>query len=146
MGVARKLFRLLKSLNEYQKIRNLLKNTTMDSTERQITILSRLAFFFYWIWDNITVLHKVNFFRFMDVKTSQRYASKFWLTGIVTGLILAVMGMIKTAKQEAMLIAKKKSNSLEQSDFNSQMANIQKAKVTNVLTFVKNFGDGITAS
>jgi hypothetical protein len=82
----------------------------------------------------------------MDVKTSQRYASKFWLTGIVTGLILAVMGMIKTAKQEAMLIAKKKSNSLEQSDFNSQMANIQKAKVTNVLTFVKNFGDGITAS
>lgn len=56
------------------------------------------------------------------------------------------MGMIKTAKQEAMLIAKKKSNSLEQSDFNTQMANIQKAKVTNVLTFVKNFGDGITAS
>ena len=95
-------------------------NTSMEATERKISILSRLAFFFYWVWDNITVLHKVNFFRFMDVKTSQRYASKCWLTGIITGIILAIMAMIKTAKQEAILIAKKKSNSsMDQSDFNT---------------------------
>jgi hypothetical protein len=70
----------------------------MDKTEKQIQILSRIAFFFYWIWDNIGVLHKVNFFRFMDIKTAQRYASKCWLTGIITGIILALMAMVKTAK------------------------------------------------
>ena len=57
MGVARKLFRLFKSLNEYDTIRKYMS----DPTKNALPILARAAFFFYWLFDNLVVLIKIKF-------------------------------------------------------------------------------------
>ena len=98
MGTARKLFRLFKSFNEYHKIIALSKNEKMEVTEKRLNILCRLAFLFYWIFDNIAVLIKVKFFSIMDLKSAARWASKFWLLGIFLGIVMAIVNMTKTAK------------------------------------------------
>ena len=91
MSTARKLFRLFKSFNEYQKIRNFI-NTPRPSDEagRKLDIICRLGFMFYWLFDNIGVLIKVKFFTFAELKDIARIASKCWLFGIITGIITAI--------------------------------------------------------
>ena len=61
MSVARKLFRLFKSFNEYVKIKNILKEET-PALDKTLSVLARLGFLFYWIFDNLSVLIKVKFF------------------------------------------------------------------------------------
>lgn len=53
---ARKVFRLLKSLNEYQSIMVTL-NSKMPDIDKILTILSRAGFFIYWILDNLVILN-----------------------------------------------------------------------------------------
>ena len=36
-----------------------LKNETMEKTEKYLNVLCRLAFLFYWLFDNIQILVKV---------------------------------------------------------------------------------------
>ena len=58
-SVARKLFRLFKSFNEYITIRGYLKQgLIMDNI---LPIAARLGFLFYWLFDNLAVLIKVKF-------------------------------------------------------------------------------------
>ncbi len=52
MRDARKLFRLAKSIVEYQKMVQL-ANQKSPQHKKILNILSRLGFFFYWIFDNI---------------------------------------------------------------------------------------------
>lgn len=61
MKNARKLFRLFKTLNEYQKIQTLLKNPGGDDFKLYVNILQRLAFFFYWVFDNLNILGSIKF-------------------------------------------------------------------------------------
>jgi len=117
MGTARKLFRLFKSLMEYKKIMALLKNSTMEATEKYLNVICRLAFFFYWVFDNIQVLTKVKFFSFMELKTATRYAQKFWLSGIFLSIVIAVMNMQKTAKQELGLEQAYKQQQIEEKEY-----------------------------
>jgi hypothetical protein len=66
MRDARKLFRLFKSLVEYQKIQQLLK--VKGPQHKQIlNVLARLGFFFYWVFDNIQILAKVKFLEGVDI-------------------------------------------------------------------------------
>lgn len=65
MGNARKLFRLFKSLVEYQKIQLLLKQKGPQH-KKVINILCRLGFLLYWIFDNISILAKIKFFQNVD--------------------------------------------------------------------------------
>lgn len=66
-------------------------------------MICRLAFLFYWLFDNIQVLIKVKFFSFMELKAATRMAQRFWLTGIILSIVLAVRNMGKTAKAELSL-------------------------------------------
>lgn len=61
MSVARKLFRLFKTFNEYVKVKGFLANKEMPQFDRVLSILARVAFGFYWIFDNLAVLTKVKF-------------------------------------------------------------------------------------
>ena len=85
MSVARKLFRLFKSFNEWVKIKAFMKQD-MPSFEKNLAILTRAAFLFYWLFDNLAVLCKVKFITSLDMKETARRASKFWLLGIVLGI------------------------------------------------------------
>ena len=53
MRDARKLFRLGKSIVEYQKIIQLSNQKGVPQHKKILNVLSRLGFFFYWIFDNI---------------------------------------------------------------------------------------------
>lgn len=67
MSVARKLFRLFKSFNEYVKICEIQKGKLPDF-EKNLAILARLAFGFYWFFDNLSVLIKVKLLDGWDLK------------------------------------------------------------------------------
>jgi hypothetical protein len=53
MRDARKLFRLGKSIVEYQKMIQLSNQKGVPQHKKILNVLSRLGFFFYWIFDNI---------------------------------------------------------------------------------------------
>eukprot|EP00352_Strombidinopsis_acuminata_P009404 CAMPEP_0176358090 /NCGR_PEP_ID=MMETSP0126-20121128/15284_1 /TAXON_ID=141414 ORGANISM="Strombidinopsis acuminatum, Strain SPMC142" /NCGR_SAMPLE_ID=MMETSP0126 /ASSEMBLY_ACC=CAM_ASM_000229 /LENGTH=144 /DNA_ID=CAMNT_0017712067 /DNA_START=38 /DNA_END=472 /DNA_ORIENTATION=- len=93
MSVSRKLFRLFKSFNEYIKIKGFLKDPNLTGIKQSLSILSRLAFLFYWLFDNISVLIKVKFFHGLELKPNVRRASKFWLLGIFLSIVLIFVNL-----------------------------------------------------
>lgn len=95
MSVARKLFRLFKSFNEYVKIKGLLKED-IPQLDKTLAILARLGFLGYWIFDNLAVLTKVKFLTSLDLKATARRASKCWLIGLFFTLWCSFLAMYKT--------------------------------------------------
>jgi len=68
-------------------------------------IISRMGFFFYWIFDNLNVLHKIKFFSFAELKDIVRIATKFWLFGIVSGLVIAIRNLVRLNKKASIAYA-----------------------------------------
>ena len=67
MSNARKLFRMFKSLIEWQKINTLLGKARSTAPLKFIlALIPRIAFFFYWILDTLVVLSKIKFLRNLD--------------------------------------------------------------------------------
>ena len=121
MSVARKLFRLFKSFNEWITIKGYLNGDA--PWDNWLPIISRVAFLFYWLFDNLAVLIKIKFINSMDLKAMSRRAAKFWLTGIWLSIIIALLGLVKTAKEEAQLLiqkSKSKSKISSQQDYDDQ--------------------------
>ena len=53
---------MLKFLTEYQKIKALLpKHKTMQAAKFLLSLIPRVAFFFYWIFDMLIILVKIKF-------------------------------------------------------------------------------------
>lgn len=109
MRDARKLFRLFKSLMEYQKVQLLMKEQVKPHFKTQLNILQRLGFLFYWVFDNIQILGKVKFLNNVDVEKAGKRASFFWLVALVFGVIVALVEMYETYLQEQELYQKKKN-------------------------------------
>lgn len=149
MSVARKLFRLFKSFNEYVKIKEFLKADS-PQIEKVLNVLARLAFLFYWIFDNLAVLIKVKFIQNMDLKLTARRASKFWLLGIWLSIIEVLRQMALTNKHEAALrLTKAKvgtDKGISQEKYDELVQKHQAKKRANMLNLIKNLGDSITAS
>ena len=121
-------------------------NRGMEATEKTLNILCRFAFLLYWFFDNIAVLVKVKFFSFMELKTASTWASRFWLIGIVFGVIIGSMGIAKQSKAAKALYKAKKEQSIDEKEFNTEKAAIKAAKNKAILDIIKNLGDGCTAS
>ena len=150
MRDARKLFRLGKSIVEYQKIMQLSAQKTSQH-KKALNILSRLGFFFYWIFDNLQILAKVKFLQGVDKEKAAKRAAFFWLLGLIFSVILVVIQMIETAKEEAQLkrdYAEQRALMDERqiNEFKAKNAAIAKKKFDNTLNLLKNLGDMVTAS
>jgi hypothetical protein len=150
MSVARKLFRLFKSFNEYVKIIEIQKGKLPDF-EKNLAIITRIAFMFYWLFDNLSVLIKVKFLNGLDFKQMNRRASKCWLTGIWLSIVCALVELYKASnRQSKLLLSKANATSVDNKDsngeFDSAMKAVRAAKRTQVLNIIKNLGDSITAS
>ena len=63
MRDARKLFRLFKSLNEYKKLMDLLKKD-QSLEDLILSIITRIGFLLYWIFDNLAILSKIKILSF----------------------------------------------------------------------------------
>lgn len=99
MRDARKLFRLFKSLVEYQKIIQLQKQK-QPQHKKILGILSRLGFLFYWVFDNLQILAKVKYLEGVDKEKAAKRACFFWTLGLIFSLALVFIQMYETAAEE----------------------------------------------
>ena len=91
MGNSRKLFRLFKSLVEWQKVLSLLKNKPHDFVtfvDKVVNLLVRLCFVGYWVIDNYMIVKKIYLRQPSKPKTG---TTKLWFFG---SLCAACLGML----------------------------------------------------
>ena len=98
---ARKLFRMFKSLIEWQKINLLLgKANSTPPLKFILQLIPRVSFFFFWILDTIVVLSKIKFLTTVDnVKLMYRWAV-LWTIANVTSLLGALLELFDLAQEE----------------------------------------------
>jgi hypothetical protein len=150
MRDARKLFRLFKSIVEYQKISQLAAAKSPQHI-KTLNILSRLGFFFYWIFDNLQILSKVKFLEGVDKEKAGKRAAFFWLMGLLFSIAVTLIQMYEVAKDEGLLNAEIRATGSSadervQASFKDRRAKIAKAKFDNTLNLLKNLGDTVTAT
>ena len=75
----------------------------MKQFDKYLSIATRLAFLFYWIFDNLAVLTKIKFFTSLDFANVNKWACRFWLLGLLLGLWQAVHNLLEAAKYEIKL-------------------------------------------
>lgn len=100
MRDARKLFRLFKSLVEYQKITALQKQN-QPQHKKILAILARLGFLIYWFFDNLNILAKIKYLEGIDKDAAAKKACLFWLIGLIFSIALVLVQMYETALEEA---------------------------------------------
>ncbi len=98
MAVARKLFRLFKSFNEWVKIKEFLAGD-LSKVDKYLSVATRLAFLFYWIFDNLSVLIKIKFISSLDLAQATKRACGFWLLGLILGIIHAIRNLMLAVKE-----------------------------------------------
>ena len=96
MRDARKLFRLLKSVNEAKKIKDLLSSDmTIDTI---LNIIVRGFFLLYWFFDNLNILSKIKILS-QDPKKMAKIGSTFWLLALLTNLLLLFKNLSSNLKK-----------------------------------------------
>ena len=73
------------------------------------------------------------------------------MTGIWLSILIALLGLAKTAKEEAQLLihkakSKNSNSNLDDAQFKKELAAINAKRKTDVLNVIKNLGDSCTAS
>ena len=114
-----------------------------------MNILSRVGFFFYWIFDNLQILAKIKFLDVVDKDVAAKRAAKFWLLALVFGVILVLVQIYETQMEEKFLIENLKKVGADEQKVEStkdKLHGLQKKKVENILNLLKNLGDMVTAT
>lgn len=146
MKNARKLFRLFKSLNEYHKIRQMLKKPDEDDATFYLNLLSRIGFLTYWVFDNLNVLGDIKFLN-VDAKKNGKNAATCWFIALVFALILYVRDLIKHSHAQVSAEKALASGREEDAERNKTLLKtLKKNKFDDVLNILKTLGDMITAS
>jgi len=139
MKIARKLFRLFKSINEYQKITAILNKGNLSQADT-LNALSRLAFLLYWFFDNLTVLGAIKFLN-LDPKQMNKYGAFWWLIGLVLGQAVSFIKLSEIAAEESKLHKQEKSDATKK-----ELMKLQMQKFTEFLNIIKQGGDMVTSS
>ncbi|KAL4493142.1 hypothetical protein ABPG72_003227 [Tetrahymena utriculariae] len=146
MKDARKLFRLFKTINEIQKIQELLNKKDNDEINKALNILVRAFFGLYWYFDNLVILKSVNFIK-GDPKPDNKKGSTCWLIALLLSIAQNIRNLLKNFTEELNLSKQVFENQVEQenSKLNDQISKIRKQRVDIYLSIIKNLGDTITA-
>lgn len=105
-------------MNEAQQLRDkILKDLPWQQNKLPVIfdILQRLAFFFYWIFDNIQILSTIKFLNF-DPAHQLKLASLSWTVALVFGIcrnVYDLLGLLKKKQYEAFLADEKKDPKLD---------------------------------
>ena len=149
MSVGRKLFRLFKFFNEYLTIKKTLE-TEKNHTTKYLTSATRLAFLFYWIFDNLSVLIKIKFIGHLDFANTLKRANQFWLLGLILSIIGAVRNLLIMAKDAGKLKDAKakvgQEGGMDENAYKEAVAKLKATRLTNIFTIIKALGDTTTAS
>lgn len=145
MAMARKIFRLFKYFNEYINIRKYL-NGDMSPVDKYLSVLTRLMFMFYWFFDNLAILIKIKFIRttIIEIKTAVRLAYRFWLLGLILGIIHSIKNLVILGTEEVNLI--KKKSEMDSSKYKEAMTKLKINQTNNTINLIKNIGDSMVSS
>ena len=146
MRDARKLFRLFKSINEYQKISKLLSKIEEDEFAFYFNVLNRLCFLGYWFFDNLQILSKINFLK-LDAKKNAQIGSLFWFFALIFSLILDLRNLIKISHEQIQIenyLANCREDEVD--GRKNQLKVLKQKKKDVVLNIIKYLGDLIPAS
>ena len=152
MANARKLFRLFKSLLEYKKINELLgKADSMQLHKFILTLIPRIAFFFFWLFDHLVILQKIKVLPNVDIKWVTHKWAFCWFIANTTTAIAAIVDLVSLAKEQAKLIAQKRvqqanGNQKSTDEMRQKEKEIELKKFNAKLTLIKCLGDNITAT
>ena len=69
--------------------------------------MARVAFAFYWLFDNLAVLIKVKFLTSFELKEMTRRASKCWLIGLWLSILVALIDLYKASNRQSQLLLSK---------------------------------------
>jgi hypothetical protein len=151
MSNARKLFRILKSLMEYQKLMVLLgKADKMALHKLILAIIPRVAYFLYWIVDTLVVLTKIKFTSRWDIKDLIYKWATLWTIANAFSIIGAIVELVELGKEEAKMIASRKysktSDDTKDGYSSSQLDQVKTKKFAQKLIVIKCSGDLITST
>jgi hypothetical protein len=99
---SRKIFRLFKSLNEFETIRQKIEKDLVWQPNKApviLEILSRLGFFFYWIFDNIQILASIKFLN-ADPSFHLKLASYGWFFGVLFSILKQISDLLALLKKK----------------------------------------------
>lgn len=94
---------MFKSLNEFKTLRDkVTKDLVWQPIKTPIIfeILSKLGFFFYWIFDNIQILASIKFLN-ADANYHLKMASTSWVIGLIFGLAKNVWDLMQLFNQKS---------------------------------------------
>jgi len=145
-ATGRKLFRVAKSLNELETLRNALaKGNEGDPAKFYLTIVKQFAFMWYWFFDNIGYFVRAKFLKY-DKKEVGIVGSYGWTVGSLCGLLIAALEfqkvqnkILKKAK------AAKESSGKEKEDLKSEIRALLSKRVKCVEDLVRYWLDVVVA-
>jgi len=147
---ARKLVRIFKTLNEYQKIQALVGQD--PSLKQGIQLIGALGLSFYWAFDNLIYLAKADFLAKDRVEIWGKLSNFGWWTGITSAVIIDVWALTDNfAKEEKikkqLQAAKSTPDKSEDADkLSKELKSLYAARSTLYLNFPKNFGDWLISA
>ena len=122
------------------------------------SLVTRVAFFFYWIFDNLLIMNKLKVFQRTDLKTIQYRWAICWTIANFSSIIGAIIELVQITKKEAKLMAQKvilqsdsqpegKSSKVSQmDDIRQQQADLGQQRFDQTLVLIKTLGDSITST
>jgi hypothetical protein len=131
---ARKMFRLFKSVHEYDTIVKAQLNPSLKPFPKLMTILSRAAFFVYWIFDNLGMFATIKLIK-KDPKPLTKTAMTAWFVALVFTLINALKNLADCYSEE--LLSKDRSLTPAKTPSN---------KTTHYINLAKTLGDMLPAA
>ena len=147
MKDSRKLFRLFKSLNEIQKIKNLLikQPPGTDELDLLLALAVRIGFLGYWFFDNLLILSKVKMINKKPKDFLKPAMFCWWLAN--TFNILASLKKLKAIKREMRaklgLIRRDPSKA---ENFKERLAVLKKQRNAKLRALFKSCGDFVTSA
>lgn len=155
MRVARKLFRLYKWINEYQKFMDLLdsppKNTDEINlvlsrrTSLTLVLLSRAFLALYWVFDNIQIVTQLKIFNGDQEKWGRRGMLAWWVS-LVCNLVQSIRSYMKADSELKYYIKVGRQSPEKKEAFKPQFNEASAAKKEALLNIVKAAADLLTAT
>ncbi len=83
---------------EFKRIKDYIKNDTLSPAVRRLSVISRLAYMFYWMFDTMATLIKHNLITpRIKVEVARKLGYQFWMMGILMTIALTLIKMAETA-------------------------------------------------
>lgn len=121
LATSRQIWRLFKWASVYAKSKQRISSISTQSLPPLPDLAALIAdagLFSYYVFDNVTFLHKTKLVA-GDVRSASRRAAKFWLTAVLASLVGSVHTMLQLHRRQQRLLSQMKRAGQEKKDDNA---------------------------